>query len=78
MRWVWVLVLLSGVGLGSVGILWFLQGSDLVHMDPLLCAADCRPIVGHQPAWQVAGGVTTLVGALTAVLAARKLRAAAR
>lgn len=74
MRWIWLLLAAVGLALSGVGILWFLQGSDLVHIDPIACVGDCEPIVGHHPEWQVAGVVAVSVGAAAAALATRKLR----
>jgi hypothetical protein len=74
MRWIWMSVSVVGLAVIAVGLLWFLQGSDLVHIDPIACAANCEPIVGYRPAWQVAGAVAVLTGALATTLAVRKVR----
>lgn len=74
MRWIWMSVSAVGLAVSGVGILWFLQGSDLVHIEPIACVGDCEPVVGHHPAWQVAGAVAVLTGALATTLAVRKLR----
>lgn len=73
MRWAWTICVLIGLALAAVGSVWFLQGSDLVHIRPILCATDCAPVVGRQPTWQVAGASAVLLGILTATLAVRKL-----
>lgn len=70
----WVSVSVAGLLVGGVGLLWFLQGSDLVHIEPIACVGDCVPIAGHHPEWQVVGAVAFLTGALVATLAVRKLR----
>ncbi|MEU0312655.1 hypothetical protein [Nocardioides sp. NPDC006273] len=69
-----MILLLTGLGVIALGALWFLQGSELVHIQPVLCAADCEPVVGHQPVWQLAGVVAILTGALASLAALRKLR----
>lgn len=74
MRWIWMSVLAVGLAVSGVGILWFLQGSDLVHIQPIACVGDCEPVVGHHPEWQLAGVVAVLTGALATTLAVRKLR----
>lgn len=74
MRWIWACVGVLGLGVGALGTLWFLQGSDLVHIDPILCVGDCQPVVGHQPTWQVAGAGAVAVGASVTAVAARRLR----
>jgi len=35
-----------GVALSLLGLLWLLQGADLVHMRPILCVANCKPLEG--------------------------------
>lgn len=74
MRWMWTLVSVVGLIAIALGLLWFLQGSTLVRIDPIACAANCEPTEGHQPAWQAAGAITVIAGALTATVAVRKMR----
>lgn len=74
MRWMWVSATVVGLGVIAIGILWFLQGSDLVRIDPVACVGDCEPIVGHRPGWQAAGGVAVVAGAVVSTAAVRKLR----
>lgn len=74
MRWIWTSLAVAGLPVIAVGVLWFLQGSDLVHIEPIACATDCEPLVGHRPAWQAAGAAAILTGALSITLATRKLR----
>jgi hypothetical protein len=73
-RWSWIMVSLLGLAVTALGTLWFLQGSDLLHIEPILCATDCDPVGGHQPAWQLAGLAAVLAGMLATTLALRKLR----
>lgn len=62
---VWKFItLFVGVVLTLLGILWFLQGSDLIHLKPILCFADCQPIVGKSPQWQYTGAVAFAIGAV--------------
>lgn len=75
MRLIWTSVSVLGVGVGALGALWFLQGSDLVHIDPILCVGDCEPVVGHHPRWQIAGAAAVAGGALITTLAVRRRRA---
>jgi hypothetical protein len=74
MRWLWTLTALLGLVGVTLGLLWFLQGSDLLHIDPIACAASCEPIQGHQPAWQLAGAVAVAIGSVAAATGWRKLR----
>jgi hypothetical protein len=59
----------SGVlGVVSIflGLLWFLQGADLIHIRPILCVADCRPLEGRSIGWMMAGALFLVLG-LTAI-----------
>jgi hypothetical protein len=63
-----------GVGIALLGVLWFLQGADLVHMQPILCLADCEPLVGGSVGWMVAGGVGIVAGTLLIRSSVRRTR----
>jgi len=52
-----------GAVLALLGLLWLLQGLDLVRMQPMLCVANCEPITGGSVVWTVVGLVTLVVGA---------------
>lgn len=67
------LPLLAGVVLLPLGTLWFLQGSDLVHIDPVACVGDCEPVTGRHPGWQVTGAATMLLGGAMGAVAARSI-----
>jgi hypothetical protein len=54
----------AGAVLVLLGTLWFLQGADIIRIDPVLCVAKCEPIAGPQPAWLATGLVAFFVGAL--------------
>ncbi|WP_030158740.1 hypothetical protein [Glycomyces sp. NRRL B-16210] len=68
MSWRTILRVIAGVVLTALGLLWALQGADLLRIEPVLCAAECEPITGGSTGWLVAGVVTVLIG-LTLVLA---------
>lgn len=53
---------ISGVIAILLGLLWFLQGSDIVHLQPILCFANCEPITGKSLLWQAIGAITFVVG----------------
>jgi hypothetical protein len=55
---------IAGIILLLLGLLWFLQGSDLVHIKPILCFANCTPITGKSMTWQIVGGVVFIMGAI--------------
>jgi len=68
--------LIAGIGLGIIamllGVLWFLQGIGVVHLRPILCFADCKPLTGKSPEWQVTGTIAFVVGAIVAGACARR------
>ena len=51
-----------GIVLVLLGLLWILQGADLVRIRPILCVANCQPITGGSPAWLAIGLITLVVG----------------
>jgi hypothetical protein len=57
-----------------LGGLWFLQGVGAVHMQPILCVADCEPLEGPSPGWAAAGLVVFLVGLAALWYAIRRWR----
>lgn len=57
---------IAGVALTLLGLLWILQGADLVRIEPILCVADCEPVTGGSPSWLVAGVATALIGLVVA------------
>jgi hypothetical protein len=56
-----------GAILFLLGILWTLQGADILHIKPILCFANCEPLLGGSTTWLVIGLITAFVGALLAV-----------
>ncbi len=74
MRAFWTVVSVIGLGVIAVGLLWFLQGSDLVHIDPIACTGKCEPVRGHQPGWQVAGTAAVAIGLVALTTGWRKVR----
>jgi len=55
-----------GLVLAMLGLLWFLQGTGLVRLCPVLCFADCECVEGGSLFWAVAGAVTFAIGAILA------------
>lgn len=51
-----------GMALVLLGLLWIIQGADVVRLRPILCVADCQPITGGSPVWFAIGVVTLIVG----------------
>jgi hypothetical protein len=59
-----IVFLLVGIIVALLGLLWFLQGMNIIHLRPILCFADCEPIIGKSMQWQITGAVTFVVGIL--------------
>ena len=64
--------ILIGAFIASLGLLWFLQGMAIIQMRPILCVANCEPIVGGSPFWAAAGAVAFVVGIVVALFSARR------
>ena len=67
---------LVGVVLLGVGVLWVLQGADVVHVRPVLCVSACKPVTGGSVGWFVAGVIAVLVGVAMIVASTRRARRA--
>ena len=63
-----------GVGLTLLGLLWLLQGADLVHLRPILCVANCKPLEGGSVGWMTAGALVLVVGLLVVASGVRGRR----
>ena len=52
------------IGLFAVlmGGLWLLQGLGIVHLQPILCFADCAPLQGPSITWAVIGALVFTAG----------------
>ena len=64
----WILL---GVVSMLLGLLWFLQGADLLHVRPILCLANCKPVEGGSIRWTTAGALVFVLG-LLAIAAGRR------
>ena len=60
MKWI-------GAALGAIAVLlgglWFLQGTGLVTLGPILCVAECETLEGPSLLWAVLGLVLLAAGA---------------
>ena len=54
----------TSVGLIAVllGLLWFLQGADILHIRPIMCFADCEYIKGGSRFWEITGALLFVLG----------------
>jgi uncharacterized membrane protein SirB2 len=62
MTWRHIVLVVVGVVLVLLGGLWLLQGANVVHVRPILCVTNCKPITGGSAGWLVAGIVGVLLG----------------
>jgi hypothetical protein len=63
-----------GLAVTLLGLLWLLQGAALVHVRPILCFADCKPLEGRSIGWTAAGTIVLLVGLAVLVVGFRRRR----
>lgn len=61
-----------GIIFTALGVLWSVQGADLIQIKPFLCVANCEPITGGSMLWLSIGIITTAIG--LALLASLKLK----
>jgi hypothetical protein len=57
-----VLKVIVGTILTALGLLWVVQGADLIQIKPILCVANCEPIAGGSTLWLSIGIITTAIG----------------
>jgi hypothetical protein len=67
-----VFKVIVGAILIALGLLWSVQGADLIQIKPILCAANCEPITGGSTLWLSIGIITTVIG--ITLLASLKLK----
>jgi hypothetical protein len=57
-------MIVLGVIVMLLGLLWFLQGAGIVHLNPILCVTNCKPITGKSSLWRSIGVVALVIGAV--------------
>jgi len=57
-----IVTVIIGVIASLLGSLWFLQGADIVHLNPILCFSNCEVITGGSTFWEVIGVVVLIIG----------------
>lgn len=57
-----------------LGALWLLQGLGLVVIEPVLCLAECTPVVGPDMSWTITGFVAIAAGCAVLAIAFRRRR----
>ena len=66
---------IAGAFIGFLGLLWFLQGTGILRMRPILYIANCEEIVGPSPLWAGAGLIVLVIGAIVVFVSMRGVRA---
>ena len=69
-----IALLLVGLILAALGGLWMVQGLGIIHLDPIACVADCKPIEGASPTYALLGLLLVGVGALAVWFALKPRR----
>lgn len=64
MNWRSLAWVLFGVVSTLLGLLWLLQGADVLHVRPILCVANCKPVEGGSIGWMAAGTLVLVLGLL--------------
>ena len=64
MNWRALSWIVLGAGATLLGVLWLLQGADLLHIRPILCVANCKPVEGGSIGWMTAGAILLVLGLL--------------
>lgn len=54
--------IILGIILVALGLLWSLQGADLIRMKQILCFANCEPLIGGSITWLFIGIVVMGAG----------------
>lgn len=65
---------LLGAFIGFFGLLWFLQGTGILRMRPILCIENCEEVVGPSLTWAAAGAVVFIIGAIVVAFSMRRGR----
>lgn len=65
---------LFGIAVFLLGVLWFLQGADLIHLEPIACVANCEPLTGPSTAWLLTGLAAVVIGLIVTTGCVRYLK----
>lgn len=63
-----------GVIVAALGALWLVQGLGVVEIAPVLCVADCEPVIGGSVQWVVTGVVALMAGLVSIRAGLRRIR----
>ena len=57
-----IAIIFVGIIAILLGLLWFLQGTAIIQVCPVLCFADCECLVGGSLTWVIVGLISLLIG----------------
>ena len=66
---------LVGVIVALLGLLWFLQGTGILLLCPVLCFVDCECVMAGSPFWEAVGAIAFIIGIVIVGVSVRRLRA---
>ena len=72
--WLAGIFALLGMVFTLLGVLWFLQGADLIHLEPIACVANCEPLTGPSTTWLLTGLATVVIGLIVIIGCIRYLQ----
>ncbi|MBP1927820.1 hypothetical protein J2741_000367 [Methanolinea mesophila] len=74
MKFIYIAGIIVGGFIAFLGLLWFLQGTGILHLRPVVCATNCEEIVGTSLTWAITGAVALIIGSFIAVMSVQRLR----
>ena len=72
--WLAGIFALLGMVFTLLGVLWFLQGADLIHLEPIACVANCESLTGPSTTWLLTGLATVVIGLIVIIGCIRYLK----
>lgn len=64
--------ILGGGFIAFLGLFWFLQGTGILRLRPILCVTNCEEIVGTSPIWAMVGAVAFIICSILVVMSVRQ------
>ncbi len=74
MKFLYLAGILVGGFIAFLGLLWFLQGTGIIHLRPVMCVSNCEEIVGTSPTWAITGAVAFIIGSIIAAMSVKRFR----
>jgi hypothetical protein len=57
-----ILIMFAGSILALLGLFWFLQGTAIIKVCPILCFADCECLTDGSLVWEIIGLIAFFIG----------------